>query len=124
MMNTADRSLAIMDYALRRRFSFVEIEPAFKHPKWIKYQEDINDPLFDKVIAEIVKINDRISNDPNLTSDCLIGHSYFSDLKSITPDELHSIVKYEILPLLKEYYIDSPTTYKSFESELEGVFKQ
>lgn len=124
MMNTADRSLAIMDYALRRRFSFVEIKPAFKYPKWIKYQEDINNELFDRIISAINEINDEIARDPNLTTDCMIGHSYFSDLKTIVPEELHSIVKYEVLPLLKEYYIDNPGTYERFYNKLEGVFKQ
>ena len=66
-------------------------------------RSDENDPLFDKVIAAINEINDEISRDQNLTSDCLIGHSYFCDLISTTPEELHLIIKYDILPLLKEY---------------------
>ena len=122
MMNTADRSLAIMDYALRRRFSFVDIPPAFKFEKWKKYQDDINNELFNKVINTIVEINDEIAKDTNLTSDCMIGHSYFSDLKSINKEELFTIVKYDILPLLKEYYIDNPNTYTRFESKLKGLF--
>ena len=122
MMNTADRSLAIMDYALRRRFSFVDIPPAFKFEKWKKYQEDINNELFNKVISTIVEINEEIGKDTNLTSDCMIGHSYFSDLKSINKEELFTIVKYDILPLLKEYYIDNPSTYTRFESKLKGLF--
>lgn len=123
MMNTADRSLAIMDYALRRRFSFVEIKPAFKYPKWKEYQDDINDKLFDRLISTINEINDEIERDSNLTADCMIGHSYFSDLKNITPEELHTVVKYDILPLLKEYYIDTPETYNRFLNKLEGLFK-
>ena len=122
MMNTADRSLAIMDYALRRRFSFVDIPPAFKFEKWKKYQDDINNELFNKVINTIIEINDEIAKDTNLTSDCMIGHSYFSDLKSISKEELFTIVKYDILPLLKEYYIDNPNTYNRFESKLKGLF--
>ncbi len=123
MMNTADRSLAIMDYALRRRFSFVEIPPAFKFKKWKTYQEDINDELFNKVINSIIEINDEIAKDTNLTADCMIGHSYFSDLKTVTSKELLTIIKYDILPLLKEYYIDNPNTYTRFESKLRGLFK-
>ena len=122
MMNTADRSLAIIDYALRRRFSFVEIKPAFKYPKWKEYQDDINNELFNQIINTIIDINEEISRDQNLTQDCMIGHSYFSDLKTIDKDELHTIIKYEILPLLKEYYIDNITTYDRFESKLEGLF--
>ncbi len=124
MMNTADRSLAIMDYALRRRFSFVDIPPAFKFEKWKKYQEDINNPLFDRVISAINDINEEICNNQNLTADCMIGHSYFSDLKTITPEELHTIIKYDILPLLKEYYIDNSGTYNRFYNKLEGLFKE
>ena len=123
MMNTADRSLAIMDYALRRRFSFVEIPPAFKFDKWKKYQEEINDILFDRLISTINEINDDISRDTNLTADCMIGHSYFSDLKNINKDELYTIVRYDILPLLKEYYIDNPATYERYKNKLEALFK-
>ena len=122
MMNTADRSLATMDYALRRRFSFVEIPPAFTSNKWKKYQDDINNPLFDKIISAIKDINEEISRDQNLTADCMIGHSYFSELKNVNENELHTIIKYDILPLLKEYYVDNSGVYERYYNKLEGLF--
>ena len=122
MMNTADRSLTTMDYALRRRFSFVEIPPAFDTKKWIKYQEEINEPVLDELIDEIKKINEIIANDYTLTSDCMIGHSYFCfENNKVTKDLLRSIVKYEILPLLKEYYIDNENQYKTLSNRLLSI---
>ena len=124
MMNTADRSLAMMDYALRRRFSFVDIPPAFESEKWNIYQKEIiNDKKFDQVINMIKDINKKIADDSNLGKDYMIGHSYFSNIKNITEEELKSIVLYDILPLLREYYIDNENLYNQIEADFKGLFK-
>lgn len=126
LMNTADKSLTYFDYALRRRFSFVQIPPAFElddTSKWDKYQKNLNSDLFNKVINEIKKINNEIENDVNLTEDCKIGHSYFSNMKEVNKDKLHRIISYEIIPLLKEYFLDDVEKYNSFKESLEDIFK-
>lgn len=77
MMNTADRSLAIIDYALRRRFAFFEFEPAFDSDGFKKYLEEKNSDKLCKVIEMIKKLNNDIRNDESLGKDFCIGHSFF-----------------------------------------------
>ncbi len=122
MMNTADRSLAIIDYALRRRFSFFEMNPAFDSDGFKKYQTALNSEIFDKLIEKIKILNKKISEDNSLGKGFCIGHSYFCNLESCDEKTLRSIVDYEILPLLQEYYFDDPTTLQEQENILRGVF--
>ena len=77
MMNTADRSLAIIDYALRRRFAFFEFEPAFDSDGFKKYLEEMNSDKLYKLIETIKKLNTDIKNDDSLGKDFCIGHSFF-----------------------------------------------
>ena len=97
-MNTADRSIALMDTALRRRFEFVEMMPEYDELNKINI-EDIN-------IGKMLKmINERIEY--LYDRDHTIGHAYFMSLKSGTDiEELASIFKNKILPLLQEYFYD------------------
>ncbi len=118
MMNTADRSLALIDYALRRRFSFVDIEPAFKNETFQEYQKRLNSNYFDSIIKKIADLNDVISKDSSLGAGFVIGHSYFCNLKEANKEELKSIIKYEIIPMLKEYWIDDEATFKDWEKKL------
>ena len=111
MMNTADRSLAFIDYAIRRRFSFYEINPAFNCDKFkdlLKYN-GISKELQQKIINKFNSLNDYISNEleSGLGSGFRIGHSYFC-IKPILDENIwyKNIVKYEIAPLLKEYWYD------------------
>lgn len=77
MMNTADRSLAMIDYALRRRFSFFDMRPGFDSDGFKKYQERLNNKQFDAIIEEIKRLNDTIEKDDSLGAGFCIGHSYF-----------------------------------------------
>lgn len=115
-MNTADRSLAMVDYALRRRFSFIDIEPSFSTEAFSKYMKakDIDESLLNKIIIGMQRLNEKISNDgKNLGKGYRIGHSYFCN----TPKQEESqetwyrrIVLSEIKPLLYEYWFDDEDT--------------
>ncbi len=78
MMNTADRSLAMIDYALRRRFSFFEMEPGFDSKGFINYQNNLNSEILNELIYKIKKLNHEISLDKSLGKGFCIGHSYFA----------------------------------------------
>lgn len=108
MMNTADRSLAMMDYALRRRFAFYSFKPAFKNPKFIDYQESKKNKKFSNLIDAVEKLNEEIANDDNLGKGFEIGHSYFCTDEDITDEWLNNVIEYEIKPLISEYWFDEP----------------
>src|SRR5690606_15724032 len=78
MMNTADRSLAMIDYALRRRFAFFEFEPAFESLGFKEYQNEVGNEKFDSLIQTVIAMNIEIADDAALGSGFRIGHSYFS----------------------------------------------
>jgi len=103
-MNTADRSIALMDTALRRRFEFVEMMPQPELLKDIKIIKNGDDT--DIKLNEMLKtINDRIEY--LYDRDHTIGHAYFMSLKDGADiEELASIFKNKILPLLQEYFYD------------------
>ena len=123
MMNTADRSLALMDYALRRRFAFFNFVPAFGTDGFKSYLESKNSPKLDKLISVVENLNNAISNDESLGDGFRIGHSYFCTEKEVTENWLHSIVEYEIIPLLKEYWFDEPTKVRDWASNLRGAIQ-
>ncbi len=121
LMNTADRSLAMMDYALRRRFAFFEMEPAFDSPRFKSLICAINDERFSKLISYIKELNDCIRNDESLGDGFRIGHSYFCTDKEITHEWLSSIINYEIIPLIKEYWFDEKDKVEFWIKRLSGV---
>jgi MoxR-like ATPase len=123
-MNTADRSLTKLDYALRRRFSFFSIKPAFEHEKFIEYQQEINNSTFDKLIETIKDINKKIEEDESLGEGYKIGHSYFCGLKNDDSfiERIESIVKYDIIPTLEEYWFDNKPVFDDAKRKLEEVF--
>lgn len=123
MMNTADRSLAMIDYALRRRFSFVEMSPGFDSDGFVAYQSVVNNRTFDKLISRIKALNSDIENDTSLGKGFCIGHSYFCNLDINSNDEvLKEIVEYDIIPMLEEYWFDDEAKAKSWSNDLSGVF--
>jgi 5-methylcytosine-specific restriction protein B len=113
-MNTADRSLAMVDYALRRRFSFIDLEPLFKSNQFSSYllAFDVDPALIDRIIERMTNLNDLIAGDTrNLGVGYRIGHSYFCPtVQSENYDDTwyRTVIKTEIVPLLKEYWFDDP----------------
>ena len=106
MMNTADRSLAKIDYALRRRFSFFDMKPAFDSNGFTKYQNGLNNIKLNNLIECIKKLNIEICEDQSLGESFTIGHSYFCGQKEFTDKRLKEIIDYDIIPMLKEYWFD------------------
>ncbi len=107
-MNTADRSLAIVDYALRRRFRFIELFPNF-NDTFCQYliEKGISENYVNEIVSKLKQLNKTISDDKNLGQGFQIGHSYFCS-SSINQEKkwFSSIVKYELQPLLSEYWFD------------------
>lgn len=123
MMNTADRSLAMMDYALRRRFAFFDFTPAFLTDGFKKYLAEKDSEKLDKLIEVVGNLNIAISNDESLGEGFRIGHSYFYTTKEVTDSWLRSVVEYEIIPLLKEYWFDEVTEVRDWSNKLRSAIK-
>lgn len=123
MMNTADRSLAMIDYALRRRFSFFEVEPGFDSEGFIHYQNGLNNETLNELISKVKDLNHEIALDKSLGKGFCIGHSYFCGRDICTDECMHSIVDYDILPMLSEYWFDDPNKLQRWENILQGVFQ-
>ena len=125
MMNTADRSLAMLDYALRRRFSFFTMKPGFNTPGFQAYQDSLKSDAFNKLIACVKQLNSKIAEDISLGEGFCIGHSYFCGLtaKTATVRTLTSIIEYELIPLLKEYWFDEPEKIIDWSDRLRSTVK-
>jgi 5-methylcytosine-specific restriction protein B len=123
-MNIADRSLALVDFALRRRFAFIDLKPAFGTPwiNWVNEKSGIDISLLQKIEELLLQLNDEISNDPNLGSQFVIGHSYvtpaFSNKISDATKWYKSVVLTEIGPLLDEYWFDNLERSKEAQEKL------
>lgn len=120
MMNTADRSLAILDYALRRRFAFYNMQPAFHTTKFKKLLKAINNTELESVINCIEELNKEIVQDDMLGNGFVIGHSYFSNIECIDKYELSNIVEFEIIPMLEEYWFDEPSKINVWSEKLRN----
>ena len=120
MMNTADRSLAMLDYALRRRFAFVELRPAFESDGFRDYCAGLDNPRFEALVREVESLNRAIAEDESLGEGFCIGHSYFCNMEadSCTDAALASIVDYELIPMLKEYWFDEPGKVREWTDRL------
>ncbi|WP_415321515.1 AAA family ATPase [Clostridium perfringens] len=115
MMNTADRSLAIIDYALRRRFCFVELNPAFGTDLFKEklISQGASNELVSKIISRVGSLNKEIENDRTLGKGFRIGHSYFCNYEE-DDSWYEEIIKYEIDPLLREYWFDEEEKAESY----------
>ncbi len=125
-MNTADRSLALVDYALRRRFAFLELEPQVDHPgfeAWLTAR-GCAATLIARIRARLRKLNAEIVSDPQLGSGYATGHSYFTNIaQGVVPDDAwyQRIVDFEIEPLLHEYWFERPEKADSEVCDLLGA---
>lgn len=120
-MNTADRSLAMVDYALRRRFAFISIEPELG-PKFLQHltAKGVSAALARHIADRITELNQIIQADNNLGRGFAIGHSYFCGSSDVYDEAWYnSIVENEISPLLHEYWFeDEPKADKHFRNLL------
>ncbi len=123
MMNTADRSLAMIDYALRRRFSFFDMEPGFDSEGFRQYQASLNNETLNALVERVKDLNKEIATDKSLGKGFCIGHSYFCGQDTCTDEWLDSIVNYDILPMLSEYWFDDTAKLQRWENILRGVLQ-
>lgn len=126
-MNIADRSLALVDLALRRRFAFVDLEPAFGEPwkKWVHDKFDIDLKTLSEIETRIRSLNDKISDESDLGPQFRIGHSYFTPANGTVIkdayDWFQQVVNTEVGPLLDEYWFDNlDIAKKEKETLLQG----
>lgn len=112
-MNIADRSIAIVDFALRRRFAFIELEPSLgsEWQEWVIKNCGLDDKLAHEIAKRMSTLNEAISSDPRLGKHFRIGHSYVTPSFFLPPGEsekwFRHVVETEIGPLLEEYWFDS-----------------
>jgi MoxR-like ATPase len=124
-MNIADRSLALLDLALRRRFAFVNLEPTFSQAwrDWLTERCGFPKSLVLNMEARITKLNSEIANDPSLGPQFQVGHSYLtppSEAGIQNPAGWYNqVIETEIGPLLEEYWFDEPTKAKEKTQELK-----
>ena len=119
MMNTADRSLAMIDYALRRRFSFYPMKPGFDSDGFKQYQEKLGNEKFNALIEKVKELNKAIVDDGSLGSGFEIGHSYFCNQEEIANSWLQAVVNYEIIPMLEEYWFDNKDKVDEWSEKLK-----
>ena len=114
MMNTADRSLAMVDYALRRRFAFLPLSPAFEADQFSDFllAAGVDEDLVSKIVTRLSSLNEEIRGDQkNLGHGFEIGHSFFcprEEDEQLDESWYEGIVQTEIEPLLREYWFDNP----------------
>ena len=127
MMNTADRGLALIDYALRRRFAFFEMWPALDHPGFLRHVEAVGSARLEALVDVVRRLNQRIAEDEALGPGFQIGHSYLC-LPAAGPEnpagtdaDVTSVVRYELEPLVREYWFDNPSAMDESIHELEIV---
>ncbi len=123
MMNTADRSLAMLDYALRRRFAFFDMAPSFDTQGFRDYRTSLASEKFNRLIACTQRLNEEIVRDESLGEGFCIGHSYFCNFTEVTDAVLAGIVDYELAPLLKEYWYDNRPKALDWINRLKDAIK-
>jgi 5-methylcytosine-specific restriction protein B len=126
-MNVADRSLALVDLALRRRFAFIDLEPTFGKPwhDWVQSQCGIGSEILVEIEKRLSILNNEISADTSLGPQFRVGHSYVTPPFGIPISDAREwfcqVVDTEIGPLLDEYWFDVlEKSQKARERLLEG----
>jgi 5-methylcytosine-specific restriction protein B len=121
LMNTADRSLAVVDYALRRRFCYVDLSPAFQSSEFKSFLiENCSETLVSDIIQKMIGLNKEIAEDTsNLGPGFCIGHSYFCRITS--KEEYLQVIKFKVAPLLREYWFDDPKKSEQWIKALQGL---
>lgn len=125
MMNTADRSLAMLDYALRRRFAFFDLAPAFASDGFREYRSGLANPKLDALVQAVERLHEAIADDESLGEGFCIGHSYFCNMDADECDDakLSAIVDYELVPMLREYWFDEPVKVREWSDRLRGALR-
>lgn len=125
MMNTADRGLAVLDYALRRRFGFFHMVPGFDSAGFTRWQREADSPILDNLVDALVDLNTAITDDPALGSGFAVGHSYLAKPSQTAVDDtwLSSVVEDELVPLLEEYWFDEPTKAQEWTDTLRAAVR-
>ncbi len=124
LMNLADRSLAIVDYALRRRFAFMTLTPQYSSSVFRSWLLDrqMNMDLVELVVTRLTALNQEIADDPLLGENYQVGHSFFCPkgevFSGLDRGWYEGIIRTEIVPLLREYWFDNP---KRVEKAQEGL---
>lgn len=128
LMNTADRSLAVVDYALRRRFAFVDLRPKLRSPKFKAHLQsrEIGDAVIELLVDRVEALNQEIIADTiNLGSGFAIGHSFFCGKPMPSEDDrawFRRVIHTEVAPLLREYWYDAEGRATAWEARLlEGL---
>ena len=126
-MNIADRSLALVDLALRRRFAFVTLEPSLGEAwgNWVVRERGVAPSLIGEIRRRVAALNEQIAGDARLGSQFRIGHSYVTPSVRLGPDGTREwfgeVVETEIRPLMEEYWYDSPgDAGQAIEQLLDG----
>lgn len=122
MMNTADRSLALIDYALRRRFSFFDMKPGFASHGFKAHIKATNNLKLIHIVNLITELNLDISKDDSLGAGFEIGHSYFCGKpEKITDSFIKRVIKYDIIPTIQEYWFDNEKKATEWADKLMGA---
>ena len=127
-MNIADRSLALVDLALRRRFAFIDLEPTLGKPwhDWVQSKNGIDSNVLTGIDSRIRALNEEISADTSLGAQFQVGHSYVTPAVGMTitnaKEWFSEVVQTEIGPLLDEYWFDDlEKSQKAQKRLIEGL---
>lgn len=125
MMNTADRSIAMMDHALHRRFAFIDMQPAFAHEGFREFVSKSPATHLSQFLAVLTQLNEHIAEDESLGKGFRIGHSYFcpADIEALSDERLSLILEFEILPLLEEYWFEEPQKLQEWTDKLRKALQ-
>jgi 5-methylcytosine-specific restriction protein B len=124
LMNVADRSLAMVDYAMRRRFVFITLKPQYESELFSQWllERGMDAELVQLIVERLTRLNQEIREDPLLGENYEIGHSFFlpkgDNFAGLDKSWYVRVVRTEIIPLLKEYWFDNPKRTEDAEKRL------